>query len=157
MEQQVEQWLPPVAAEVPLTFGLLAFGRTLHAYGAELLLREGLHPGQELILMLLIERGPMTQAAIQRVVGLDHSVVSRSVRRMAEAGLLVREPSANDARAVVVGTTERGTAMGDVVERIWRDVDRVLRASLDEADALGLQQQIEQLQGALVTARTGRG
>ena len=107
--------------------------------------------------MLLIERGPMTQAAIQRVMGLDHSVVSRSVRRMAEAGLLAREPSTLDARAVVVATTERGTAMGEVVERIWRHVDGVLRASLGEADALAVQRQVEQLHGALLAARNDRG
>ncbi|MGW5653519.1 hypothetical protein [Streptomyces humi] len=51
-------------------------------HGAEILLRLGLHPGQELILMRLFDRDGQTQAESQQAVGLDHSTVSRSIRRM---------------------------------------------------------------------------
>jgi DNA-binding MarR family transcriptional regulator len=85
------------------------------------MLREmDLHPGQELLLMQLLDRDGQTQSELLESVGLDHSTVSKSLRRMQDAGLLVREPAEHDRRVMVVHLTDKGRAMREPLAAMWR-------------------------------------
>ncbi|MGY1496832.1 MarR family winged helix-turn-helix transcriptional regulator [Streptomyces sp. QTS52] len=114
-----------LARTAPVSFGLFALGRALHGYGAELLSDIGLHAGQELILMQLFDRNGQTQAELQQAVGLEHSTVSRSIRRMEEAGLLIRQPSRSDRRAMIVSLSEQGEAMRQPIADVWSALERL--------------------------------
>jgi len=48
------------------------------------------------------------QSELLAAVGLDHSTVSKSLRRMQEAGLLTREPAEHDRRVMRVSLTDKG-------------------------------------------------
>lgn len=122
---------PTLVDRAPLGFALLALSRTLHGLTADLLLELGLYPGQELILMRLFDRDEQNQTSLQRSIGLDHSTVSRSIRRMEEAGLVSRTPNPRDRRAMVVSLTDAGRALRPHIAKIWD----VLEGHLD--DALG--------------------
>ncbi|WP_199752972.1 MarR family winged helix-turn-helix transcriptional regulator [Actinoplanes sp. ATCC 53533] len=84
-----------------------------------------LHPGQELLLMHLLDRDGQTQSELLESVGLDHSTVSKSLRRMQEAGLVVREPAQHDRRVMVVHLTDKGRAMREPLATMWRTLEEV--------------------------------
>jgi DNA-binding MarR family transcriptional regulator len=95
-------------------------------------LRElGLHSGQELLLMRLLGRDGQTQSELLAAVGLDHSTLSKSHRRMQEAGLLTRDPDRHDRRVMRVSLTDKGRAMREPLEGMWSALERASVGDLD--------------------------
>lgn len=82
--------------------------------------------------MQLLDRDGQTQSELLEAVGLDHSTVSKSLRRMQETGLLTRERTEHDRRALRVCLTDRGRAMREPLEAMW---DTLERATLRGVDA----------------------
>lgn len=115
-----------------LSFAIFSMARAHRAYAAELLRELDLHPGQELLLMQLMERDGQTQAELLASVGLDHSTVSKSLKRMQERGLVEREPTEHDRRAMRVRLTPKGEGMRGPLERIWATLERTSVRDLDE-------------------------
>lgn len=60
--------------------------------------------------------------------------MSKSLRRMQEAGLLTREPTDADRRVLRVSLTDRGRALREPLEVMWSTLERVSLADLDAAD-----------------------
>lgn len=81
--------------------------------------------------MRLLERDGQTQSELLAAVGLDHSTVSRSLRRMQGAGLLVLEPAERDRRAMRAWLTDKGRAMRGALEEMWSELNRASVADLD--------------------------
>ena len=121
----------PVPQSGRLSYAIFQLARAHRAYAARLLRGLGLHPGQELLLMRLLDRDGQTQSELLSAVGLDHSTVSKSLGRMQEAGLLTREPAEHDRRAVRVWLTDKGRAMRGPLEEMWSELDRVSVGDLD--------------------------
>jgi DNA-binding MarR family transcriptional regulator len=94
-----------------------------------------LHPGQELLLMHLLDRDGQTQSELLDSVGLDHSTVSKSLRRMQDAGLLVREPARHDRRILVVHLTDKGRAMREPLATMWRTLEEISVRNLSAQQA----------------------
>ncbi len=115
----------------PVSFAVFALARTHRGFAAELLRGLGLYPGQELLLMQLLDRDHQTQSELLEAVGLDHSTVSRSLRRMQEAGLLHREPTESDRRILRVSLTDRGRALRGPLEEMWATLERVTVSDLE--------------------------
>lgn len=125
---------PGLATIGPVSFAIFALARAHRAFAAELLRDLGLYPGQELLLMQLLERDHQTQSELLDAVGLDHSTVSRSLRRMQEAGLLTREPTESDRRILRVSLTDRGRALREPLGEMWTTLERLTVSDL-EADS----------------------
>jgi DNA-binding MarR family transcriptional regulator len=125
--------IPTTAGGGPISYAIFQLARAHRAYAAALLREMDLHPGQELLLMQLFDRDGQTQSELLESVGLDHSTVSKSLRRMQDAGLLVREPAAHDRRVMVVHLTDKGRAMREPIAALWQ--------TLEEASARNLSQQ----------------
>lgn len=104
-------------------------------YAASLLRRIGLHPGQELILMHLYSQDAQPQSELLASIGVDASTLSRALRRMQDAGLLVREPAAYDRRVMIVRLTDEGKALQDPIAAMWRDLDEVTQRNLSPRQA----------------------
>jgi MarR family transcriptional regulator, organic hydroperoxide resistance regulator len=121
----------PVQEGGPLSYAIFRLARAHRAYAARLLRGLGLHPGQELLLMRLLERDGQTQSELLAAVGLDHSTVSKSLRRMQEAGLLTREPAEHDRRVTRVSLTDGGRAMREPLEKMWAELERASVGDLD--------------------------
>lgn len=81
--------------------------------------------------MQLLDRDGQTQSELLAAVGLDHSTVSKSLRRMQEAGLLTREPDAQDRRATRAWLTDKGSAMRKPLEEMWSELNRASATDLD--------------------------
>ncbi|MDQ1033115.1 DNA-binding MarR family transcriptional regulator [Streptomyces umbrinus] len=110
---------PSTVREGRLSYAVFQLARAHRGYAAAMLREMNLHPGQELLLMQLYERDGQTQSELLTSVGLDHSTVSKSLRRMQEAGLLTREPAAHDRRVMVVRLTDKGHAMRKPIAAMW--------------------------------------
>jgi len=121
----------PVQESGSLSYAIFQLARAHRAYAARLLRGLGLHPGQELLLMRLLERDGQTQSELLAAVGLDHSTVSKSLRRMQEAGLLTREPAEHDRRVTRVSLTDGGRAMREPLEAMWAELERASAGDLD--------------------------
>ncbi|MFG2457794.1 MarR family winged helix-turn-helix transcriptional regulator [Streptomyces sp. NPDC048523] len=114
---------PSTAGEGPMSYAIFQLARAHRARAAAMLREMDLHPGQELLLMQLLDRDDQTQSELLESVGLDHSTVSKSLRRMQEAGLLVREPAAHDRRVMVVHLTDKGRALREPLAAMWRTLE----------------------------------
>ena len=115
--------VPSTASEGPMSYAIFELARAHRARAAAMLRKMDLHPGQELLLMHLLDRDGQTQSELLESVGLDHSTVSKSLRRMQDAGLLVREPAAHDRRVMVVHLTDKGRAMREPLADMWRALE----------------------------------
>lgn len=82
--------------------------------------------------MRLLDRDGQTQSELLEAVGLDHSTVSKSLRRMQEAGLLTRKPTDSDRRVLRVSLTDKGRALREPLEVMWSALERV---SVDDLSA----------------------
>src|SRR3954447_16050911 len=61
----------------------------------------GLSAGQELLLMLLWENEPRTQADLTREMAIEAPTTSKMLSRMERAGLIARKRSETDRRTVL--------------------------------------------------------
>ena len=126
---------PSTAGEGPMSYAIFQLARAHRARAAAMLREMDLHPGQELLLMQLLDRDGQTQSELLESVGLDHSTVSKSLRRMQDAGLLVREPAAHDRRVMVVHLTDKGRAMREPIAAMWRALEETSAVNLSEQQA----------------------
>ena len=118
-----------------MSYAIFQLARAHRAHAATLLREMDLHPGQELLLMQLFDRDGQTQSELLESVGLDHSTVSKSLRRMQDAGLLVREPAAHDRRVMVVHLTDKGRAMRGAIAALWQSLEEASAANLSKQQA----------------------
>jgi MarR family transcriptional regulator, organic hydroperoxide resistance regulator len=127
--------VPSTAGEGPLSYAIFELARAHRGRAAAMLRKMDLHPGQELLLMHLLDRDGQTQSELLDAVGLDHSTVSKSLRRMQETGLLIREPAEHDRRVMVVHLTEKGRAMREPLAAMWRDLEETSTQHLSAQQA----------------------
>lgn len=115
--------VPSMAGEGPMSYAIFELARAHRGQAAAMLRKMDLHPGQELLLMHLFDRDGQTQSELLEAVGLDHSTVSKSLRRMQDAGLVVREPAEHDRRVMVVHLADKGRAMREPLADMWRALE----------------------------------
>jgi len=131
MKEEGNLTVPSCAQGGKLSYAIFTLARAHRSYAAELLRELGLHPGQELLLMQLLDRDGQTQSELLDSVGLDHSTVSKSLGRMEEAGLVTRVPDETDKRLLRVHLTKRGLAMKSKIASMWTKLERTTVANLD--------------------------
>jgi DNA-binding MarR family transcriptional regulator len=147
---------PALVERTPVSFSLLSLSRIFHGFGSEMLLSLGLYPGQELILMRLFDDDGQTQTALQASIGLDHSTLSRSIRRMEDAGLVTRRPAEHDKRAMIVSLTDAGRAMQPRLVELWGTLEAVLTDGLTDDERTALLHTFDTLGQSLAIARRSR-
>ncbi|MEU9190488.1 MarR family winged helix-turn-helix transcriptional regulator [Streptomyces sp. NPDC048484] len=130
-----EPRIPTAAGAGPMSYAIFQLARAHRAYAAALLREMDLHPGQELLLMHLLDRDGQTQSELLDSVGLDHSTVSKALRRMQDAGLVIREPAAHDRRVMVVHLTDKGRAMREPIAALWQALEETSARNLSEQQA----------------------
>ncbi|WP_221358712.1 MarR family winged helix-turn-helix transcriptional regulator [Streptomyces beigongshangae] len=116
---------PSAALDGQLSYAVFQLARAHRGHAAAMLRAMNLHPGQELLLMQLYDRDGQTQSELLESVGLDHSTVSKALRRMQDAGLLTREPAAHDRRVMVVHLTDAGRALRGPIADMWRKLEEI--------------------------------
>src|SRR5436190_5457549 len=127
--------IPKTAGGGPMSYAIFQLARAHRGCAAAMLREVDLHPGQELLLMHLFDRDGQTQAELVESVGLDHSTVSKSLRRMQEAGLVIREPAEHDRRVMVVHLTDKGRAMREPIATLWQTLEKTSVRNLSQQQA----------------------
>src|SRR3954463_497845 len=118
-----------------ISLKISAVARVHRQHAGALLHGLGLSAGQELLLMLLWEKEPRTQAELTREMAIEPPTTSKMISRMAAAGLIVRNRSESDRRTVLVSLTEAGRALEGPVNAAWRTLEE------DTVEALTPKQQ----------------
>ena len=130
-----EPRIPTMAGAGPMSYAIFQLARAHRAYAATLLREMDLHPGQELLLMHLLDRDGQSQSELLECLGVDHSTISKALRRMQDAGLVIREPAAHDRRVMVVHLTDKGRAMREPLAAMWRALEETTARDLSAQQA----------------------
>lgn len=117
-----------------ISLRISAVARVHRQHAGALLHGLGLSAGQELLLMLLWEKEPRTQAELTRAMAIEPPTTSKMISRMATAGLIVRNRSESDRRTVLVTLTEAGRALEDPVNAAWRTLEEDTVGALTPAE-----------------------
>ena len=113
----------PTSITETLSYLLVQIARA-HRNRAEVLLgREGLHVGQELLLLHLSMADGVTQSELATEICVQPATLTRSLDRLTYAGLVERRVDAEDQRVSRVYLTEAGRAMRQPIERIWAELE----------------------------------
>ncbi|MFD1440764.1 MarR family winged helix-turn-helix transcriptional regulator [Lacticaseibacillus hegangensis] len=96
-------------------------------------LRElGVYPGQEMLLMALLQddAAPKPQNVLAELLDVDHSTIAKSVRRMAAANIVQTHRSAQDGRVTLVALTASGLTLAKQVKTVCQAVEQAATAAL---------------------------
>jgi DNA-binding MarR family transcriptional regulator len=116
--------------EHPLSYAIFRVARLHKALAGRLLRDAGLRPGQELVLMTLWRDGPQRQVDLVDALDSDAATMARSIARLANVGLVRREPSPNDGRVVIVHPTEAALELRQKVADAWASLERATVSDL---------------------------
>ncbi|GLZ76903.1 hypothetical protein Afil01_17100 [Actinorhabdospora filicis] len=94
----------------------------------------GLYLGQDRMLGALWDADGRTPGEIAAAVHVSTPAVVKMATRMETAGLLTRRPDERDRRLVRLWLTEKGRALREPVQAIWREADTKATAGLSEAE-----------------------
>ena len=149
--------IPTTFDQGPVSYAIFQLARAHRGFAASLLRELDLHPGQELVLMHLFDRDGQTQSELLASVGLDHSTVSKTLRRMQDAGLLIRQPADHDRRVMVVHLTEKGQAMREPIASMWQTLEETTTRNLSPHQAEAVMAAADAIVNAInARARTAR-
>ena len=140
-----------------VSYAIFELARAHRGFAAALLRRLDLHPGQELILMHLHQRDGQTQSELVASVGVDHSTMSKALRRMQETGLLTREPAEYDRRVSVNHLTAKGNAMREPIAAMWRELEDVTTCNLTPRQTTALRSAAHTLIDSINTRTSTEG
>ncbi|MFE3327028.1 MarR family winged helix-turn-helix transcriptional regulator [Streptomyces sp. NPDC059176] len=144
--------LPGAASGGPISHAIFRLARLHRMFAGQLLRRIGLHPGQELVMMHLWELGPQRQIDLVRLMDSDAATMTRTVRRLEQAGFVRRRPSPTDKRASLIEPTAASHALRREVERVWSQLEDVSTAGLTDDECVDVLATLERLEQNLVRA-----
>jgi len=152
--------LPPAGLRMvrecgPVSHAVFRLGRLHNMIAGQILRETGLYRGQEILMMHLWETGPQRQVDLLKAVDTDAATMTRSIRRLEQAGFVTTERSTEDRRSVIVAPTEASCALRDRVAQVWRDIERATVAGLDETQVTGVLDCLGMLERNLLDAACG--
>jgi DNA-binding MarR family transcriptional regulator len=125
---------PAAATCGPISHAIFRLARTHRAHARQLLREVGLHPGQELMLMLLWDCGPQRQSELCRIFDTDSASMTRSVQRLERAGYVRRVADPADGRATLVEPTPASLVLRERIERLWAQLEAATVAGMSPAE-----------------------
>jgi len=125
----------PLALERQVCFALAAASRSVIAVYRPVLEPMGLTHPQYLVLLALWERSPRSARDIADALLLEPATLTPLLKRLELAGLIARDRSDVDVRALAVRLTPAGVALraeaekvpAQIVERLGVDIDELER------------------------------
>lgn len=121
-----------LALDQQLCFGLAVASRTVISVYRPLLEPLGLTHPQYLVMLALWERAPLSVSELSKLLDLDAGTLSRLLKRLEAADLVVRGRSASDERSLAISLTSKGTALRNEALRIPETIIDQLGVPLDE-------------------------
>ncbi|MBL1098482.1 MarR family winged helix-turn-helix transcriptional regulator [Streptomyces coffeae] len=138
--------VPASAHAGPVSHAIFRVARLHRMIAGQLLRPLGLHLGQELVMMHLWELGPQRQTDLVRLLDSDAPTMTRSIKRLENAGFVRRRPCPDDKRAVIIEPTVASQALRREVERIWAELEHASTGDLtpdQQAETLDALRRVE--------------
>ncbi|WP_425444741.1 MarR family winged helix-turn-helix transcriptional regulator [Streptomyces milbemycinicus] len=117
-----------------LSHHIVRVARQFRMASSQLLREVGLHPSQEVVMKVLWERGRLRQVDLVQLVGSDAATMTRTVRRLEQAGFVRRVPSPTDKRSVMVEPTAASIALRRQVEQSCVELEELITNGLTDAE-----------------------
>ncbi|WP_327280700.1 MULTISPECIES: MarR family transcriptional regulator [unclassified Streptomyces] len=155
--QEASVPVPAAASGGPISHAIFRLARLHRMYAGQILRRIGLHPGQELVMMHLWELGPQRQTDLVRLLDSDAATMTRTVRRLEQAGFVRRRPSPTDKRASLIEPTAASHALRREVEQSWSQLEELVAAGLTPDERTEALHTLERLEHNLVQAAADPG
>jgi DNA-binding MarR family transcriptional regulator len=149
--------VPAAAVGGPISHAIFRVARLHKMMAGNLLRGVGLHPGQELVMMYLWELGPQRQTDLIRLVDSDAATMTRTIRRLEQAGFVRRSPVAGDKRAFLIEPTAASRALRPQVEQIWSQLEQIAVGGVSEGEQQTILSVLEGLEARLTRAATESG
>ncbi|MBO6797599.1 MarR family winged helix-turn-helix transcriptional regulator [Maricaulis sp.] len=102
---------------------------------ARLKAEAGVTSAQAAVLFLLARRGERRMGEIGEMLSLNPPAVTGLVNRMTALNLVTKTASADDKRSAIVSLTEKGRAMGDAADHVFKDMNQELETQLGDDDS----------------------
>ncbi len=126
--------IPSAATDGPISYLIFRTAKSHRALAGTLLRPLNLYPGQELLLLRLWDRDKQTQTQLIEELQIDASTVTKMVQRLERQGLISRETSERDHRAVIVTLTHAGLALKPKVAKVWADLEAMTVSHLTDVE-----------------------
>ena len=128
--------LPQLMLENQLCFPLYAAARSVVNRYTPYLKPLGLTYTQYIVFLVLWEAGEITVGELCRKLYLDNGTLTPMLKKLEEAGTVIRTRSKDDERVVTVRLTEKGWALREKAAEIPAKVGGCVRLSVEEAGQL---------------------
>ncbi|MCH4009408.1 MarR family winged helix-turn-helix transcriptional regulator [Companilactobacillus sp.] len=94
----------------------------------------GLYPGQDMILMQLLQRDRQSQNELVQSLCVDHSTIAKSVNRLMKNDLVVTVKSEIDKRVTLVSLTSKGKDIAQQAQDVWDDVEKIATGDMSSEE-----------------------
>jgi DNA-binding MarR family transcriptional regulator len=138
----------PLALDRQVCFALAVASRSVIALYRPVLAPLGLTHPQYLVMLALWERSPRTVADLGDALLLEPATLSPLLKRLEAGGLVSRDRSPSDDRALAVTLTDRGRALRAEAEKVPAQIVKRLGVPLSELEAVR-----DSLTGLIAAAR----
>ncbi|MGH3320727.1 MAG: MarR family winged helix-turn-helix transcriptional regulator [Streptosporangiaceae bacterium] len=113
----------PLAELAPLSHAIFRVARLHKTLAGQLLRQVGLYPNQELMMMRLWTQGPQRQVDLVRMLQSEAPTITRTIRRLEQAGLVRTSRSPTDRRSIIVEATPASMPLRNGVEQAWATLE----------------------------------
>lgn len=134
-----------------LSYQLLRVARLHRTRAANHLGEIGMHPGQETVLLSLVENDGQTMTALAYALEVKPPTITKMVSRMSNQGLVIRSTVDTDKRSFTVSLTEEGHSKANDLKRLWKRLEKEAMNSLDEKDRKRFSRMLGQVADNLAT------
>lgn len=90
----------------------------------------GVVPGQFAQLLVLYERGPMTQQELVAIVQIEQPTMAATLKRMERDGLITRRPDPQDGRRSLIELTEHARSLEPLLVAAAQEVNELALGGL---------------------------
>ncbi len=134
---------PMFANAVSLGAKLQAVARLARGHLASQLLEHGLYAGQEQVLFILDEYGPVSLAELADKLDVRAPTITKTVTRMEAQAFLSRAVSRDDARSIIIALTPEGRHVLKICRRIVADIEVNTFSVLDGPECESLDKMLD--------------
>jgi DNA-binding MarR family transcriptional regulator len=116
----------------------------------------GIYPGQENVLVELLNYGELSQNDLVKRLVVNHSTIAKTVSRLVSSGLVSTVKSAADGRITLVSLTDQGQITAQQVKQILDHAESTLLRGLSQNDQEAFVSMANQISSNLSTEANGK-
>jgi len=129
-----------------VTFRLAQAAHAYRVRAGSHLARIALHPGQEALLKALGNDDGMSMSDLAARLNVQPPTVTKMISRLAAQDYVERRQSAGDGRQAHVFLTERGRQAIDMIDKVWKRIEKDALAGIEDKDRKRLRKLLRQIE-----------